>query len=1404
MDFLEIEYKKFKDGSYECYPSFVINNKSKDLMIRGKDFYAIWNPSTGLWSTDIDDVVSAVDAEVKRGVQEKQDELRRKRDADEGIPPVIGKYMRFADSGVIDKWLRYTQKQMVDNYHPLDTSITFANTPVEKNDYVSKKLPYELQAGDCSAWDELVSTLYSPEEKYKIEWMIGAIVSGASKRLQKFFVFYGSAGTGKSTILNIIQEMFEGYYTTFNAAALATTSKDFAMEPFKENPLIAIEHDSDLSKIEDNSKLNSIVSHEKMIINEKFKSQYTIKLNTILLIGTNRPVKITDAKSGLLRRLIDIRPTGNTIEYAHYQELMNKVSFELGAIAQRGLDIYNSDPKKYSHYVPELMMDETNDFYNFIEEHVSSYSFNDGVYLSEAWNDYKQYCEDANVYHKMNKRSFKAELRNYFENVEMKKNPDISRSEEYYSGLKIDKFIRPDVKNKPSNVKEVESKKIPSWLDFKEQSSLFDDIFADCKAQYAVIDEGSGNTRPERKWSNCKTKLSDIDTSKEHYVQTPEILIMFDFDIHDENGEKSLEKNAAAAANMPETYGELSRSGNRIHLYYYYTGDISKLSSLYSENVEIKTFPDDKLGAIRRRLSKCNNSPIATLNSGLPLKEDRKKVVNDEVVKSEKALRKLITRNLNKEIHPSTKPSVDFIYKILEDAYNSGLEYDVSDMRQAVLYFAGNSHHQAAYCLKLVGKMHFKSEEITQVDDKNYDNEFAIFDVEVFKNVFILCYLTISRDEMVTLSKMSKKEYLKAIEDMRPRVVQCINPSPDDIKKLSKYKCIGFNCRRYDNHICYARENGYSNMQLYNLSQRIINSAKTNDNPFFGNAWDFSFTDAYDLSSVKQSLKKFEIELGFDHVENEYPWDEPLDESHWEEVANYCANDVLATLATLIYRWGDFIAREILAALSGLNMNATTNQHTTAIIFGKEKHPGLVYTDFMTGKTYGPGEAFTMPVTEYDYYIQHKDDWKKAPAMNSPKNCFPGYFWVRFPDGTLHNMYRGVDLGKGGYVYASPGMYLDGAITFDVASEHPHSIKELNLFGKYTQKFVDLMEARIAIKHKDFEAAKKLFDGKLAPYLDDPAQAKALSGALKIAINSVYGLTSAKFANPFRDERNVNNIVALRGALFMKTVQDAVEEKGYHVIHIKTDSIKIEKPDADIQKFVMDMGKSYGYTFEIEHTWDRICLVNNAVFIGKHGKDDPDGPGEWDAVGTQFQIPYVFKSLFTHEEITFEDLCVTKSVNTALYLDCNEGLKDVTQWEKLKELRTKVRRQNNKLTITKSEQRFVDENNDISDESLNEMIAEGHNLSFVGRVGSFCPMKTGCGAGSLLRLGEDPEGRPKYDSATGAKWTEDKKEVNRWMEASVVKSLGKENYIDRNYFRSMVDEAKDTIEQFGNFEDLVA
>lgn len=1333
IDFLMISTRSTKRGVIEIYPKFIIK-KSSDLMIRGGDFYAIWLEDRGLWSTDEQDALQLIDRELDRYAEENR------KNFDSSVKVL---HMWDSESGMIDSWHKYCQKQMRDSFHMLDEKLIFSNTPTNKKDYASKKLKYPLEEGTINAYDKLMSTLYSETEREKIEWAIGSIVCGDSKKLQKFMVLYGAAGTGKSTVLNIIQQLFDGYYSVFDAKALGSSSNSFALEAFKSNPLVAIQHDGDLSRIEDNTRLNSLVSHELMTVNEKFKSTYANRFKCFLFMGTNKPVKITDAKSGLIRRLIDVSPSGDKLSPKEYKTVMKQIEFELGAIAYHCQNVYLANPGMYDDYIPVAMLGASNDFYNFIIDSYHVFKKEDGTTLKASWEMYKTYCDEAKVPFPFSQRIFKEELKNYFRDYKERFNlDDGTRVRSYYIGFRTEKFEEQTISEK----EEPEQK----LIEFKAQPSVFDKECADCPAQYATSSE-----IPTSKWEKVKTKLSSIDTSKLHYVKVPENHIVIDFDIPDKDGNKSFELNLKEASKWPPTYAELSKSGQGIHLHYIYAEDPAKLSRIYDDHIEVKVF--NGKSSLRRKLTKCNNLPIATINSGLPLKGE-KQVINFEGVKSEKGLRTQIKRNLNKEYHPATKPSIDFIYKILEDAYASDLHYDVTDMRNAVLAFAASSTHQADYCIKLVNKMQFKSADQSS-GTKNDDAKLVFYDVEVFPNLFLVNW---------------------KIEGEGKPVVRMINPTSAEIEELMRFRLVGFNCRRYDNHILYARLMGYTNEQLFSLSNRIINGSA---NCFFGEAYNVSYTDVYDFCSKKQSLKKWEIELGIHHQELGLPWDQPVPEEMWTKVAEYCDNDVIATEAVFNARKADFTARQILADVAGMTVNDTTNSLTTKIIFGNNRKPQDQFNYRFMGEVTPDCEPWT--ITEDMVLYDHLGDENFTLFNKDGKPVFPGY---TFEGGK--SIYRGEEVGEGGYVYAEPGMYSNIAL-LDIASMHPSSIVAEELFGpEYTKRFNEILQARIAIKHKEFDKAKKMLNGALAKYLTDEAAAADLAQALKIAINSVYGLTSASFDHPFRDNRNKDNIVAKRGALFMVNLKHEVQRRGFTVAHIKTDSIKIPDATPEIIQFVMDYGKQYGYNFEHEATYDRMCLVNDAVYIAKY--KDGKHAGEWTATGTQFQVPYVFKKLFSKEPIEFEDMCETKSVTSALYLDMNEGLPDVSELEK--ELERIVKRAK-EFGVTMD---LSGNSGDAELDPLVKEIAKGHNYHFIGKVGQFCPIKPGCGGGILLRETENKKtGEKGYAAATGSKGF-------RWLESEMVWELGKENDIDRTYYNNLVDEAVKSLSSYGDFERFVA
>ena len=1334
LDFVKFSIKNSVRKT-ELVTDFVVSDV-KDIMVKGKSFYAFWDEDSNIWSMDEMRLTNIID---KLGLEEYNSQREK-------IPALQYQSISSALSGIKSRFNDYCKNLIVDNYVPLNQKVVFANEDVSRSDFASFKLPYTLTKGSTSNWDRLMDQLYGAERQ-KIEWAIGCIVCGEIPNFQKCFIFYGDKGTGKSTILNIISDMFRGYTCAFSAKALGSLTDIHSLEPFKNAPLIAIEHESDLSRIDTNAKLNSLISHEPMVVDEKFKGLYELKLNTFLFMGTNNPVRITDAKSGLLRRLIDISPTGNRFSYSEYNELMHGVKFEYGAIAYKCKEFFEDNKHLYSSYVPTLMMDETNDTFNFYEEYADTLKERPVVPLSYLWTEYKRYCEESKVMYPLNKRKFKNESRVYFDSFHEQKRDGANIYKNAYCDFKIDKF-RNVVKNSDEKRLVQEDESSDAWLNLRPNIiSKFDILMADMPAQGISTD---GTERPRYKWENCHTKLKDIDTYAVHYVKVPENHIVIDFDLKDENGDKSLEKNIEAALKFPKTYAEVSKSGGGLHLHYNYTGgDPNELSRVYDDGIEIKVFTGNS--SLRRKLSLCNDLDTADLNGGLPRKEENRKMVNEFVLKNEKALRTKIIRNLKKEYFNATAPSVDFIFKDLEDAYNSGMQYDVTDLRPAIMSFAAGSTHQSEKCLKVVSKMKFKSDDekaVECVDDKKdvaWDDfgNFIFFDVEVFPNLFVVVWKRYGQE-----------------------CVTWINPDPCLIEGLVKRgDLVGFNNREYDNHIMYARILGYSERELYTLSQRLIADSK---NAKFREAYNISFTDIYDFASAgnKMSLKKWEIKLDIHHMELGLPWDKPVDESLWKKVGEYCVNDVVSTEAVFEALKSDYVARVILADISGGTPNDTTNTLTKRLIFnGNGKPQGeFCYRNL--------GEPVKSINDEVEAYLK-----EFCPNMMKDRfdeeSILPWFKGYTYEFGK--SLYKNEDPKEGGYVYAEPGMYYDVAL-IDITSQHPHSVIAECLFGpRYTRVFYELVYARVYIKHEDWDKLKEVLDGKLSKYVDKilsgEIKGKDLSNALKTAINSVYGLTSAKFKNEFRDERNVDNIVAKRGALFMMDLRDAVMSKGYTVAHIKTDSIKIPNATKEIIEFVMDFGERYGYHFEHEATYSRICLINDAVYIAKYAdpdrceglygyapKDNKDKGGHWTATGARFAEPYVFKTLFSQEPIVFKDLCVTKNVQTYMVIDNNENLSD-----------------------------------------------DEHDYRFVGKVGEFCPVLRGHHGGPIYRVNEKmikgPDGElhpeTRYDAVTGTKGY-------KWIESELCKQDGGMDIVDRSYFKALVDDSVNEMRKFGDVEEFLS
>lgn len=1208
-----------------------------DLIVRGGAFAYYWDGEQ--WSKDLRDIVLNIDSNIKSAVNEVRSEH----------PDSTIKYglAENSNSGIVTKFQKYCQALQTKDI-AFNTTIFFDNQTPKRDDYSTIQLNYHPQPGKCDSFDKLAGTLYAPEELDKILWAIGALLTGNMPKIQKFLFLYGAAGTGKGTMLDIISKIFQEYRADIDLEKL-TNGSQFGTSQIVDVPLL-VDSDSKIDRIKKDTDLLKLVSHEPVMVRKLYQDGYSVAFQGLLVTASNARYDAKNVNSGIHRRALVVHPSGNIVSKEDYNRLMNDINYEVPYIAQKAIDRYTELGEAfYDNYRDEEMVNYSDPFHACVSENLPLFTEKDGITLNQAASIYKEYIEELGWETKGVKQKVKLRLPDYYREFSKYKMIDGVRLTRYYSGFKTEKFPFLNGKDKPKNVVECEQ---PSWLDLSEQPSLFDKEAAAYPAQLA-----NENGTPKYKWDTVRTTLKDIDTSELHYVKVPQSHIVLDFDMKNENGEKDLELNIKEALSYPQTYAEVSKSGGGLHLHYWYDGDVTKLKNLIKDDVEVKVYTGKS--SLRRKLIKCNNLPIAHIATGLPLKEKEVIMYKDieDIHWTEKKLRTFIENCMDKVHHSATKPEMDFIYTVLEQAKDTGVKYNLNDMLDSLTKFAMHSTHNSDYCLGIVNKLTLSTyqteDEIGNGNDIIDDKDIVFFDIEVFSNLFLVCWKKNGFEIPAWVYDDLDKDINSGINYQTSDILKSnwydqhknkdygiwCNPTTNQLEYLLQHPLVGFNNRKYDNHILYNASLGATPMELYMQSQNIINH--TGDGGMKPAAYNLSYADLYEFMDIKQSLKKWEIALGLTHDEFEFPWDQPLAVSNWARCAMYCMHDVDATDKVFNDKHVGqpaWMARKVMCELTEMSPNTKTQTLAEKFLFGDEQRPQDNFVWYDLAKEF-PGYTF---------------DPNRKPASD----------------------YHGKDPSEGGYVSSKPGVYGVSAkdynegniidpetgrcklVTYiDVASLHPHSLIAINYFGKYTPKFQALVKCRMHIKHGELDKAASAFSDidpalseKLSKFLNDPSLINGLAHAMKIIINIVYGMTSAKYDNKFRDPRNVDNIIAKRGALFMMMLEEELNARGCNVIHVKTDSMKITNYLQEDIQYAMDRANEFGYTFELECIFDRIALTNKSTNIGHiEGKPEYDAHA-WEAVGAQYAEPYVFKKLFSHEELVEDDFMTLKSSTAPIYL----------------------------------------------------------------------------------------------------------------------------------------------------------
>lgn len=324
-------------------------------------------------------------------------------------------------------------------------------------------------------------------------------------------------------------------------------------------------------------------------------------------------------------------------------------------------------------------------------------------------------------------------------------------------------------------------------------------------------------------------------------------------------------------------------------------------------------------------------------------------------------------------------------------------------------------------------------------------NDLLFYDIEVFKE-----------DALVVFKNKAKE------------IVQIFHNNFDGVLDLVKgKKLVGYNNHYYDDKILTAMINGNTPYQIKKLNDRIINGEQVKAIHHTIDSLDcFQQIDV-----AKPGLKKIEGNMGKMILESsvDFTIDRKLTEDELKEVIDYCCYDVDTTIDIFKMReYNYFNVKETLVKMLPERLHDKAMKWNTTTISANillEK-PLPKWSDIRLGEYNADGEYEMLKLVPQEVVDMWTDKSQKKKKT------------------TIHEYGCSIEFGYGGLhgVNASRKRF-ENVKLLDVASMYPHIILNLQALGQATEKYREILNRRIEVKHKD----------------------KQLSDALKLVLNSVYG-----------------------------------------------------------------------------------------------------------------------------------------------------------------------------------------------------------------------------------------------------------------------------------------------------------
>lgn len=361
---------------------------------------------------------------------------------------------------------------------------------------------------------------------------------------------------------------------------------------------------------------------------------------------------------------------------------------------------------------------------------------------------------------------------------------------------------------------------------------------------------------------------------------------------------------------------------------------------------------------------------------------------------------------------------------------------------------------------------------------------------------------------------------------------------------------VGYNNYFYDDHILHAMLDLRSPAQIKALNDRIIAGERLRISHY-----KFDSLDVFQqIDPGFPSLKKLQGNMGRMILESSISFDiqHELSEDQYLDVLEYCKNDVDTTIDVYKMREKKYFEpkKSIVEMLD--NKYATRWNTTTLSANVLLKKPLTKWSDIRV-----PDELMELVPSEVAELWRTKE--KGSVTIKEFDNE------IVFGFGGLHAQ----NIKKKRF---------ENVINLDVASLYPTIIVNHNILGVATQKYKEILDERIRIKH-----------------IDPPRQE-----GLKLILNSVYGLLKSEYSLLFN--KRASTTVCAIGQTILYDLAKRLSAT-CEIVQINTDGVAFIPYTDDYLNIWKDWEKEYNYVLEREDFKNFIQRdVNNYIGITKDGK----------------------------------------------------------------------------------------------------------------------------------------------------------------------------------------------------------